>query len=164
VKQLLERGLFRKDETFFDYGCGHGMDVDALQNLGYEASGWDPIFRPNVPKVPAAVVNLGYVLNVIEEPSERIATLREAYSLAKRLLLVSTMVSGQENRAHTRTFRDGFLTKTNTFQKFYAPGELEELIERTLETEVITLGLGATNSLSTPLGNKMNMNTRPSAT
>ncbi len=142
VKKLLERGLFRKTETFFDYGCGHGMDVEALQNLGYQASGWDPAFRPNVSKVAAAVVNLGYVLNVIEEPSERIAALREAYSLAERLLLVSTMVSGQENTAHTRAYRDGFLTKTNTFQKFYAPGELEELIERTLGTEVITLGIG----------------------
>jgi hypothetical protein len=48
VKLLLERGLFRKNETFFDYGCGHGMDVEALQNLGYQASGWDPAFRPNV--------------------------------------------------------------------------------------------------------------------
>ena len=142
VKRLLERGLLRKSETFFDYGCGHGMDVEALQNLGYQASGWDPAFRPNVPKVPAAVVNLGYVLNVIEEPSERIAALREAYSLAQRLLLVSTMVLGQENSAHTRAYQDGFLTKTNTFQKFYAPGELEELIEQTLGTEVITLGIG----------------------
>jgi DNA phosphorothioation-associated putative methyltransferase len=142
VKRLLERGLLRKSETFFDYGCGHGMDVEALQSLGYQASGWDPIFCPNAPKIAAAVVNLGYGLNVIEEPHERIATLREAYSLTNRLLLVSTMVSGQERSAHTRTFRDGFLTKTNTFQKFYAPGELEEFIERTLGTEVTTLGLG----------------------
>jgi DNA phosphorothioation-associated putative methyltransferase len=142
VKQLLERGLFRKNETFFDYGCGHGMDVEALQNLGYRASGWDPAFRPNASKVPAAVVNLGYVLNVIEDPSERIAALREAYSLAQRLLLVSTMVMGQENSAHTRAFRDGFLTKTNTFQKFYAPGELEGFIEETLDREANTLGLG----------------------
>ena len=142
VKLLLERGLFRKNETFFDYGCGHGMDIEALQTLGYQASGWDPAFRPNASKVPASVVNLGYVLNVIEDPSERIAALREAYSLAQRLLLVSTMVLGQENSAHTRAYQDGFLTKTNTFQKFYAPGELEELIEQTLGTEVITLGMG----------------------
>ena len=142
VKLLLERGLFRKNGTFFDYGCGHGMDVDALQNLGYQASGWDPAFRPNVPKIPASVVNLGYVLNVIEDPSERIAALREAYSLAQRLLLVSTMALGQEKSAHTRAYQDGFLTKTNTFQKFYAPGELERFIEETLDREANTLGLG----------------------
>ena len=142
MKQLLERGLLRKNDTFFDYGCGHGMDIEALHHLGYEASGWDPAFRPNAPKTPAAVVNLGYVLNVIEEPAERIATLREAYSLAERVLLVSTMVSGQETDSHSRPYRDGFLTKANTFQKFYAPGELEGLIEQTLDAEASTLGLG----------------------
>lgn len=142
VKQLLERGLLKKNDTFFDYGCGHGMDVEALQHLGYQASGWDPAFRPNAAKTPAAVVNLGYVLNVIEEPAERIATLREAYSLAERALLVSTMVSGQETDAHSRPYRDGFVTKTNTFQKFYAPGELENLIEQTLDVEASTIELG----------------------
>ncbi len=142
VKQLLERGLLKKSDTFFDYGCGHGMDIEALHHLGYEASGWDPAFRPNAPKAPAAVVNLGYVLNVIEEPTERIATLREAYSLAERVLLVSTMACGQETDSHSRPYRDGFLTKTNTFQKFYAPGELEGLIEQTLDVEASTLGLG----------------------
>lgn len=142
VKQLLERGLLKKSDTFFDYGCGHGMDIEALHHLGYEASGWDPAFRSNAPKTPAAVVNLGYVLNVIEEPAERIATLREAYSLAERVLLVSTMVNGQETDSHSRPYRDGFLTKANTFQKFYAPGELEGLIEQTLDAEASTLGLG----------------------
>ena len=129
VKQLLERGLLRKGDTFFDYGCGHGMDIEALQHLGYSASGWDPAFRPHAPKQPADIVNLGYVLNVIEDASERRRTLREACSLAKRLLIVSTLAAGQESDAHTRPYRDGFLTKTNTFQKFYAPGELESLIE-----------------------------------
>ncbi len=83
VKQLLERGLLKKGDTFFDFGCGHGMDIEALQNLGYLASGWDPAFRPNAPKLRAGVVNLGFVLNVIEEPSERIATLRR-YVFASR--------------------------------------------------------------------------------
>jgi hypothetical protein len=70
VKQLLERGLLRKKDRFFDYGCGHGMDIEALENLGYKAAGWDPAFRPAAEKTPAAVVNLSYVLNVIEEPTE----------------------------------------------------------------------------------------------
>jgi DNA phosphorothioation-associated putative methyltransferase len=142
VKILLERGLLQKKDTFFDYGCGHGMDIDALQSLGYEAAGWDPAFRPTAEKKRAAVVNLGYVLNVIENPSERVDALRNAFSLTERLLIVSTFAAGQETEAHSRPFRDGFLTKANTFQKFFAPGELETLIEQTLNTEVITLGLG----------------------
>lgn len=52
------------------------------------------------------------------------------------------MVSGQETDSHSRPYRDGFLTKTNTFQKFYAPGELESLIEQALNAEVSTLGFG----------------------
>jgi DNA phosphorothioation-associated putative methyltransferase len=142
VKQLLERGLLRKSDTFFDYGCGHGMDIEALQNLGYRATGWDPAFRPNAAKTSAAVVNLGYVLNVIEEPAERVAALRGAFALADRTLIVSTLAAGQETDAHSRPYRDGFLTKANTFQKFYAPGELESLIEQTLDAEASTLGLG----------------------
>lgn len=142
VKQVLERGLMRKADSFFDFGCGHGMDVEALSTLGYAAQGWDPAFQPNAPMVPSDVVNLGYVLNVIEAPEERVLALKEAFSLSKRLLVVSAMVTGQESDAHSRPYRDGFLTKANTFQKFYAPGELEELIECTLDVEAITLSLG----------------------
>ena len=142
VKLLLERGLLQKQDTVFDYGCGHGMDVEALQSLGYTASGWDPAFRPNEAKAESEVVNLGYVLNVIENPEERIRVLRDAFQLARRLMIVSTMVAGQETDSHTRPYGDGFLTKTNTFQKFYEPGELESLIEDNLRVEAITLGLG----------------------
>ena len=71
VKLLLERGLLKKQNSFFDYGCGHGMDIKALAGLGYSAAGWDPAFLPNAPKLESDVVNLGYVLNVIESPLER---------------------------------------------------------------------------------------------
>ena len=111
VKTLLERGLLRKQDSFFDFGCGHGMDVEALANLGYRASGWDPAFRPNAEKRKATVVNLGYVLNVIEEPPERIVALREAFSLTEKLLIVSTLVRGQETDSHSRLYRDGFLLR-----------------------------------------------------
>lgn len=142
VKQLLERGLLKKTDSFFDYGCGHGMDLEALQTLGYHADGWDPAFRPAAAKTAATVVNLGYVLNVIEDPAERVAALRAAFALAERTLIVSTLAAGQETAAHSRLYGDGFLTKANTFQKFYAPGELESLIEQTLDAEASTLGLG----------------------
>jgi len=142
MKLALERGLIQKRHILFDYGCGHGMDIEALQGLGYSISGWDPAFRPKAQKTKADVVNLGYVLNVIENPKERIETLKGAFSLARQTLLVSVMVEGQQTIAHTRPCGDGFLTKNNTFQKFYAPGELEHFIEVNLQAEVITLSLG----------------------
>ena len=142
IKLALERGLIEKTSTIFDYGCGHGMDIDALQGLGYSISGWDPAFRPKEPKIEAGIVNLGYVLNVIENPKERVETLKDSFALAKRVLIVSVLVEGQQTPAHTRACGDGFLTKNNTFQKFYAPGELEHFIEANLQSEVITLSLG----------------------
>ncbi len=142
TKQLLERNLLKKNESFFDYGCGHGMDIQALQHLGYQAAGWDPAFLPNAPKVPSDVVNLGYVLNVIEDAKEREEALHSAFALTKKVLLVSTLVAGKESDSHSTRYRDGYITKTNTFQKFFLPGELEGLLERTLGAEAITLAYG----------------------
>src|SRR5262249_20748781 len=115
---------------------------EGLLALGYKAAGWDPVFRPSAPRNQASVVNVGYVINVIEDSAERIEVVRSAYALSTRLLVVSTLVVGQQNDAHRSAFRDGFLTKANTFQKFYGPGELESLLEETLDAEVVTLALG----------------------
>jgi DNA phosphorothioation-associated putative methyltransferase len=58
--------------------------------MGVAGEGWDPSHRPDGPRRPAgAVVNLGYVVNVIEDPAERGETLRRAWSLAGRVLVVS---------------------------------------------------------------------------
>jgi DNA phosphorothioation-associated putative methyltransferase len=142
IKLALERGLIRKSHTLFDYGCGHGMDVDALRGLGYSISGWDPAFRPKVLKTEADIVNLGYVLNVIESPEERIDAIKGAFSLARKALIVSVMAEGRQTQSHTYVCGDGFITRNNTFQKFYAPGELEQFLETHLQAEVITLTLG----------------------
>lgn len=142
IKLALERGVIQKKHSLFDYGCGHGMDIEALQGLGYTINGWDPAFRPKAQKIEADVVNLGYVLNVIESPKERVEALKGAFALTRKALLVSVLVEGQQTVAHTRACGDGFLTKNNTFQKFYAPGELEHFIEANLQAEVITLSPG----------------------
>ena len=73
VKSLLEYGALRPGRTFFDYGCGQGSDVRGLQALGYQAEGWDQVFRRDVGKREADIVNFGYVLNVIEDPAERVS-------------------------------------------------------------------------------------------
>lgn len=142
IKIALERGLIQKRHTLFDYGCGHGMDIEALQGLGYTISGWDPAFRPKVPKTEADIVNLGYVLNVIENPRERIEAIKGAFALTRNALLVSVMAEGHQTEAHTRACGDGFLTRNNTFQKFYPPGELEHFLETHLQADVVTLSLG----------------------
>lgn len=142
VKLLMKHNLLKNGVSFFDYGCGRGMDVEGLQSLGYEANGWDPAFQPDAQKLKAQVVNLGYVLNVIEKPLEREDALKKAFELAEHVLCVSTLVAGEETSAHSRAYSDGYVTKSGTFQKFFEPGELEGLIERCLECEPVTLSFG----------------------
>ena len=89
VKCLLRDGLLGKDVTFFDYGCGRGEDLELLAVDGLACAGWDPAYRPDTPRHHADVVNLGYVINVIEDPGERAATLRSAWDLCRHVLAVS---------------------------------------------------------------------------
>ncbi len=142
VKTLLELGQLRRGESFFDYGCGHGGDVEAIAKLGHPAHGWDPVHAPDSPKQLADVVNLGFVLNVIEDPAERVETLVGAWKHARRLLLVSTLIAGQEAYDDIRPFGDGVLTSRNTFQKFFDPAEIQSLLEDSLHAEAVPVGLG----------------------
>ena len=142
IKTLIELGQLRRGESFFDYGCGYGGDVEAIRKLGHDSSGWDPVHAPDEPKQPADVVNLGFILNVIEDPAERVDALIDAWKLARKALLVSTLIAGQEAYDDIQTFGDGVITSRNTFQKFFDPAEIQALIEDTLHTEAVPVGLG----------------------
>jgi DNA phosphorothioation-associated putative methyltransferase len=113
-----------------DYGCGRGADVRLLGRAGVIASGWDPHFRPDEPLEPADCVNLGYVLNVIEDPIERRHTLQKAFALAERVLIVSVRVDQALGEA--TEFADGVLTKAGSFQKLYSQQEFRDYLRDTL--------------------------------
>jgi DNA phosphorothioation-associated putative methyltransferase len=142
VKTLLELGQLRRGESFFDYGCGHGGDVIAIEKLGHSSSGWDPVHAPDEPKQSADVVNLGFVLNVIEDPAERVEAVLDAWQHTRRALLVSTLIAGQEAYDDVLTFGDGVITRRDTFQKYFEPAEIQALLEDTLHTEAVPVGLG----------------------
>lgn len=142
VKMALEAGFLRDSITFFDYGCGHGGDIERVSNLGIAASGWDPHFRPNSARVKADVVNLGYVLNVIENPEERKSVLQDAWSLTQRVLVVSAQVLLDYLGDKVIAFGDGVLTKRNTFQKVFKQEELKEYIDSVLGVDSVPAGLG----------------------
>jgi DNA phosphorothioation-associated putative methyltransferase len=142
VKTLVEYGLLKQGVTFFDYGCGQGSDVSGLRALGHEAEGWDPVHRPNVHKRSAHVVNLGYVLNVIEDAAERLDSLVDAYRHTERLLVVSGLIQETVDAGSAAIFRDGVLTKRNTFQKYFDQRELQQYIEDALEVTAVPVGLG----------------------
>lgn len=143
VREVLNLGLIPPGQTFFDYGCGHGSDVRLLGTLGFKSSGWDPVHAADGLRRKAWVVNLGFVLNVIEDPAERIETLLAAWSLTEGLLIVSTMVEGQEGYfGIKRNLNDGIVTARSTFQKYFAQAELQMLIEESLEVDADAIGLG----------------------
>jgi DNA phosphorothioation-associated putative methyltransferase len=142
VKCLLRDGLLTREISFFDYGCGRGEDIELLTADGIACSGWDPAFRPDAPQHEADVVNLGYVLNVIEDPDERAATLQSAWTLCRQLLAVSAQVLLAGRGKEPVEFGDGVLTGRGTFQKFYDQAELKAYLEAQLSAEAVPAGIG----------------------
>jgi DNA phosphorothioation-associated putative methyltransferase len=101
--------------------------------MGIEAGGWDPIHRTETKRKPADVVNLGYVVNVIEDPVERASVLKDAWSLTQKLLIVSARLSIEaKNGVSSSPYADGYVTCRGTFQKFYDQRELGEWINEIL--------------------------------
>jgi len=142
VKTLIDSSLITPTCRILDYGCGLGDDIRGLTELGYAARGWDPYYAPYHEIEKSDVVNLGFILNVIEDPAERIETLVTAWNLAERLLVVSVLISGQESYSSVKPYNDGVITNRNTFQKHFEQEELSGMIENALHAEPISVGLG----------------------
>lgn len=98
IRLALIDGILTENARLFDYGCGRGDDLRILDAMGYQGSGWDPVHRPEHDTAPAPIVNLGYVVNVIENPQERRETLRRAWSLAEQVLIVSARLTGRSGQ------------------------------------------------------------------
>ena len=142
VQQALNDGVIAPGRTVFDYGCGRGGDLRQLRSLGYDAAGWDPAHASNEARVPADVVNLGFVINVIENTAERIETLRHAWALAKDTLVVAARLDWEQASVGGRSFRDGIMTSTGTFQKFYSQDNLRATIDSVLGVSCVAAAPG----------------------
>jgi DNA phosphorothioation-associated putative methyltransferase len=142
VRLAIESAILTKDTTFFDYGCGHGGDVERTANHGYTSTGWDPYYQPNNPLLPADIVNLGYVINVIEDPAERREALLKAWELTQKVLIVSAQVLIDNRTSGQIAYGDGIVTRRNTFQKYYEQEELKAYIDQVLGVDAIPVALG----------------------
>lgn len=140
VRLLLRHQLLQPGQSFFDYGCGRGSDVAALKDYGVDANGWDPHYANDSPLSESDAVNLGFVVNVIEDPAERVEAIRRAYSLARRVMSVGVMLYGSETPG--KPFGDGFLTSRKTFQKYFSQPEFKDYLEHVLHEEVFMVGPG----------------------
>ena len=142
IRAALEDGLISIDRSVLDYGCGFGDDVRLLQAQGVAATGWDPVYAPDVERRKTDVVNLGYVLNVIEDLFERVQTLRQAWEHAQRVLIVAARLSMEGPGGHDVLFSDGYLTRLGTFQKYFDQSELRALIRSALDEDPVAAGPG----------------------
>ncbi|MDJ0734928.1 MAG: DNA phosphorothioation-associated putative methyltransferase [Nostocaceae cyanobacterium] len=142
VRLGLEAGLFTPNSTFFDYGCGHGGDVKRIAHQGYTSRGWDPYYAPEVEGTPADIVNIGYVINVIEDQQERREALINAWDLTRKVLLVSAQVLISDSNRGVVAYGDGVITSRNTFQKYYDQEELKVYIDQVLGVDAVPVALG----------------------
>lgn len=129
MKALRDLGLLRG--SVLDFGSGRGDDVKALRAAGMSAQGWDPHYADDKPPAPADVVNLGFVLNVVEDPAERRKTLARAWKLAGKTLAVAVRVDPIEGKPKG----DGVVTSAGTFQKPYTSEELVEYVTEVTGTD-----------------------------
>lgn len=141
--QILARhNYFNGDYSVLDYGCGKGDDMRELEAHGIDISGWDPVHCPDGDTLNADIVNLGFVLNVIENRQERDETLRRAYEHADKLLIVSVMIAGDSVIRQFTPYKDGVITSRNTFQRYYTQSEFRSYVESSLDESAIAVGQG----------------------
>lgn len=138
---LLEHNFLNTKYTVFDYGSGKGSDIELLKDINVSVSGWDPHFSPDNVKSKADIVNLGYVINVIEDKKERDHALFSAYKLAKKIFVVSAMLESHMGNA-AKHYRDGIITTRGTFQKYFTQENLKHYIETTLNVSAIAIKPG----------------------
>ena len=111
VQILIGHGIIFTNSTVLDDGCGQGDDVTALT---------------------ADVINLGLVLNVIEDRHERAETLAAAYGFAQRALSIAVMPLGKYTFDGLRPYGDGYVTTRGTFQQYFGQQDLRNFIADTL--------------------------------
>jgi DNA phosphorothioation-associated putative methyltransferase len=142
LRLALDAGLIEKSSCVLDYGCGRGDDLRGLAANGIRCFGWDPVYRPTGQREAADVVNLGYVVNVIEDPHERGQTLHAAWRYTQKVLIVAARLSVDTRGANHQPFNDGYLTQRGTFQKFFTQHELRDWIDTTLQVHSVAAAPG----------------------
>ena len=88
IQALIRFGYLDGNFSVFDYGCGRGDDLHVLRENNIDADGWYPHFASENEIKKADIVNLGFVINVIEDLDERIYALKKSFELARYVLVV----------------------------------------------------------------------------
>jgi DNA phosphorothioation-associated putative methyltransferase len=105
--------------------------------MGYETSGWTGL-RASVadtsrkPQTEADVVNLGFIVNVIERARERADALGAAWRLVQRMLVVAARLEWETCSFSGQAQAGEFVIAKGMFQKLYPHDEYAHGIDRTL--------------------------------
>lgn len=142
VRLALHDGLINANTSVFDYGCGKGDDIRRLTEQGIQCVGWDPVHGDDRPVGEFDIVNLGYVINVIEQPRERAEVLRDAWKCAATMLVVSARLAHETNGEQWDSEADGLVTSRGTFQKFFVQAELRDWIDTNLDASSVAAAPG----------------------
>ena len=137
-KYIIDNYALSKDNYIIDYGCGKGVDVEILADKGYNIVGYDKHHNSSDMKdldwSESDTVVLNYVLNVIPLYSLRVELLNDLKANMKEgaQLFLSVRRENEIVRyAHKKEwdkYQDGFITKSNTFQKGFNENELKNLL------------------------------------
>jgi DNA phosphorothioation-associated putative methyltransferase len=122
---MIEDKELNKPELILDWGCGRGDDIRYYKEHGLAALGWDPHYESVIMASKGTkfdIVTCAYVLNVIDNPEDRVDTLREAKKFLRRrghILVCARSHSEIEYQAATNKWKrmsDGYITGSGTFQ------------------------------------------------
>ncbi len=129
----LSEGIVRS--RVLDWGCGRGDDIDALKDLGYEVTGYDPHYFNRMPRGRNyRYAQAVYVLNVIEAERDRRRVIERVRERVKAGAYVMFAVRSDANVREAARLGDwvrdgdGFRTSSGTFQKGFTQAELSELL------------------------------------
>lgn len=142
IRLALQDSIINSHTSVLDYGCGQGDDIRALRERGFSTTGWDPFFLPDGERAPSDVVNLGYVVNVIEDAAERGRVLHDAWSYAQKVLIVSARLTADSDVMPELYYRDGHLTRLGTFQKLFEQQELRQWVDDELGDSCVAAAPG----------------------
>jgi 2-polyprenyl-3-methyl-5-hydroxy-6-metoxy-1,4-benzoquinol methylase len=128
---LLVHDEYTHKKDWFDLGCGRGDDVEYLQkylrpdSTGATVQGYDPNHAPDINpwdlySGSKDIVTCFYVLNVLQDPRERMKVLADARHLVKHDGIVAVAARSKDSVRRAVT--------ANTYQRGFDAGELAQLL------------------------------------
>jgi 2-polyprenyl-3-methyl-5-hydroxy-6-metoxy-1,4-benzoquinol methylase len=139
-----------KFKSILDWGCGRGRDVEYFKEQGLKCEGYDPYYSPDVPAGTFDFATCTYVLNVIDNVSERIQclndvhmklkcggcaliTIRPATEIVNRAFNYdwsNGLFSNKRRKKEWNICSDGYITTRGTFQSLMTMPVLIKLVEK----------------------------------